>query len=98
MTPNCNRDCKSCIHYKRKPFNIFNECTLFRERDVVTGEIVYRSAAGCRRDETRCGIEGKYFKASSSYPFFSSTPPSRSYVLPLLIIIVNLMIRVFKRK
>ena len=94
MTPNCNRPCKSCIHYMRKPFGIFNECALFRERDVVTGEIVYRTAAGCRRDETRCGIEGKHYQLSDRDNFKAN----KRYVIPLLLLIYHLLLKVFFKR
>jgi hypothetical protein len=59
--------CKNCIYYKpnllyRDFTSTFNKCEKFGVKDVVTDKITYNYADLCRNDETKCGIEGKYFK------------------------------------
>ena len=57
--------CKNCIHYKPSAYNSFaselNKCQQFGDKDFTTDEISYDYAELCRKDETKCGMEGKYF-------------------------------------
>jgi hypothetical protein len=34
---------------------------MFGETNLITGEIEYDYASMCRHDNTKCGIDGKYF-------------------------------------
>jgi hypothetical protein len=58
--------CKNCIYYNpdwlNKEFtNPYNKCAKFGEKDIVTGIITYEFAEQCRKDESKCGLVGKYF-------------------------------------
>ena len=65
--PAC-KDCKFCI-----PDNKFNDaysillakCSLFSEKNLVTGEINHNYASNCRINyiDGRCGNIGKYFES-----------------------------------
>ena len=59
--------CRNCIHYKPSYFSnefsaSFNKCDKFGEKNIITNEITYDYADTCRRDEDKCGDEGKYFE------------------------------------
>lgn len=59
--------CKNCLHYKPSTYNIdytssYSRCTIYGEKNVVTNKIEYLPAHLCRNDNSKCGIEGKYFE------------------------------------
>jgi hypothetical protein len=59
--------CKNCIHYKLSSFDNdfnsrFNKCYKFGEKNIITDEIIYDYVDSCRKDESKCGYEGKYFE------------------------------------
>jgi len=59
--------CRNCIHYKPSANNndftaAYSDCTNFGDRNIVTDKISYDSAQSCRADESKCGLEGKYFE------------------------------------
>lgn len=59
--------CKNCVHYRPTYWSsdftsLSNKCNKFGAKDVVTDEITYDYAAVCRRQEDKCGKEGKYFE------------------------------------
>lgn len=56
--------CVECIYYKPgyTTVSVFNKCTKFGGKDLHTGDILYDYADSVRRDETKCGKAGKYFK------------------------------------
>ena len=59
--------CRNCIHYKPSIHNtdftvFYNKCDKFGDKDIITGKISYDIAELCRKDELRCGIDGKYFE------------------------------------
>jgi hypothetical protein len=57
--------CRNCIHYKPNPLfqyiSSHSKCDNFGEKDIITDEINYDYVDSCRRDETKCGNEGKHF-------------------------------------
>jgi hypothetical protein len=57
--------CRNCIHYNPNPAfeytSSFSKCDNFGEKNIVTDEIKYDYVDSCRRDESKCGNEGKYF-------------------------------------
>jgi hypothetical protein len=58
--------CKNCVHYRPSSWSndftsLSNKCEKFGEKDVVTDKIVFDYADSCRRNENKCGNEGKYF-------------------------------------
>jgi hypothetical protein len=58
--------CRNCIYYQpiisSDDFtSSLNKCKKFGSKDIITDEIKYDYADFCRKDENKCGIEGKYF-------------------------------------
>ena len=58
---NCSPVCKNCIHYVPHSLEQYSTCKLFGTKEIVTGEIRLEDCRNCRNDETKCGLEGKYF-------------------------------------
>lgn len=58
--------CRNCIYYKPTLLNDFtsplNKCEKFGEKNIITDEITYCFADLCRKDDSLCGKEGKYFE------------------------------------
>ena len=58
--------CRNCIHYKPEIFNeyssLYSKCDYFGSKDTNTDYISYDYANMVRKDENKCGIEGKYFE------------------------------------
>ena len=58
--------CRNCIHYKPRYYSEFtsslNTCEKFGEKNIITDEITYDFADLCRKDEQKCGKEGKFFE------------------------------------
>ena len=65
--------CKNCIFYKPVPNRdfscILSECTKFGEKNILSNEIKYDLVKLCRLDESKCGIQGKYFKEEKNIDF-----------------------------
>jgi len=57
--------CRNCIYYKPSTYNDFdstlNRCEKFGTKDIITDEIHYDFADFCRKDEDKCGKDGKHF-------------------------------------
>lgn len=58
--------CKNCIFYTPSIQNtdftsIYNKCSNFGNKNIITNVITYDFADYCRMDENRCGESGKYF-------------------------------------
>jgi hypothetical protein len=58
--------CKNCKYYMPSITNFeftstFNKCEKFGEKNIITDKISYKYADYCRTDETKCGMDGKYF-------------------------------------
>lgn len=59
-------ECKNCKYYK--PDSLFdyrsslNKCKYFGKKDIISGKILYDYADLSRKDENKCGIEGKCFE------------------------------------
>ena len=58
LLPPSKKICKDCIHY----IGDNNECRLFGDINVVTGEVKYNPAELIRRDTEKCGDDASYFK------------------------------------
>ena len=59
--------CRNCIHYKPDFYSneftsSYNDCNKFGEKNIISDKIIFESAASCRRDESKCGANGKYFE------------------------------------
>lgn len=58
--------CKNCVHFS--PYHEFDfgsslsHCQKFGTKNIVSDKIHYEYADNCRRDESKCGKEGRYFE------------------------------------
>jgi len=63
--------CRNCIYYQTKninpDFSSLNKCEKFGEKDIVNGMIKYEYAESCRKNESKCGKEGKYFEEDTNF-------------------------------
>jgi len=63
--------CKNCIYYQPKylnsEFSSMNKCEKFGEKDIVNGMINYEYANSCRKNESKCGKEGKYYEEDTNF-------------------------------
>jgi hypothetical protein len=60
--------CINCIHFIEDKSNyqppddtLYGKCKMFGEQNIITGEVENDLATMCRYDNTKCGINGKYF-------------------------------------
>ena len=64
--------CRNCMYYKPSTYNDFssslNRCEKFGTKDIVSDEIDYDFANSCRRDEGKCGKDGKFFVIEENLP------------------------------
>jgi len=61
------KSCRNCIFYEPNNYNTdftsgLSKCKKFGEKDIITGKITYDYADWCRKYDSKCGIEGKYFE------------------------------------
>jgi len=59
--------CRNCIYHKPHSFSgdytsSLSNCEKFGSKDIITDKISYDYADICRKDETKCGEQGKYFE------------------------------------
>jgi hypothetical protein len=58
--------CKNCKFFTPMHYNDFdshtNLCQKFGEKNIITGKIEYDFVSSCRKDEEKCGLEGKVFE------------------------------------
>lgn len=61
--------CRNCKYYKfgfLDSSGYLSQCGKFGEKDINTGQISFDYANVCRRDEEKCGKQGKYFEEESN--------------------------------
>lgn len=64
--------CKDCIFLDKNNLVVENDiyylstCTRFGKANLVSGEIKYDFADFCRKEELKCGTEGKHFVSKIS--------------------------------
>ena len=96
--------CKNCIYYKPSSYisdftSSLNKCSKFGEKNILTDDITYDFADSCRKDENKCGKEGKYFseekninlkilkhKMINKLPEFLIVSISVSYIIVLYLV------------
>jgi hypothetical protein len=66
--------CRNCVHYKPSYYSTdftasYNKCNKFGDKNIVTDEIIFDYADLCRKNEKKCGIEGKYFLLEKNIDF-----------------------------
>jgi len=66
-------NCINCKHYITETYNDFNsknnKCCIFGTKDVNSGDITNEYVSECRKDEEKCGIDGKYFEKQNNIYF-----------------------------
>ena len=64
--------CRNCMYYKPSTYNDFssslNRCEKFGTKDIISDEIDYDFASYCRKDEAKCGKDGKFFAIEENLP------------------------------
>ena len=60
--------CRNCIYYNQHSNIELSKCKKFGEKNIISNEIKYDYAEGCRNDELKCGKEGKYFEEDQYAP------------------------------
>ena len=93
--------CKNCKYYKPSLYNTdftasYNECIKFGIKDIITDKLSYDYADSCRKDESKCGKEGKYFEEEKNlnikilkHKFISNIPNNLLTIIVLLILFQN---------
>jgi hypothetical protein len=92
--------CRNCIYYKPSTSDsefasTLSRCEKFGEKNIVTNEIKYSFADSCRSDESKCGLEGRYFEEEPNIDlkvaihFLKYNMPS-GFVLILTALIIGL--------
>jgi hypothetical protein len=58
--------CKNCVYFKPENHleftSVLNSCEKFGEKDIITDKIKYDFVGMCRSNESKCGMDGKYFE------------------------------------
>ena len=94
--PSC-RNCKffTPSHHNSNFNSPFHNCEKFGEKNILTGDIEYKSASYCRKDEQKCGEQGKYFEQEPNLKFkmfkhfaVSSLPNALTLIVLCLALIV----------
>jgi hypothetical protein len=66
-------NCIYCKHYKADSYqkfdSLYNKCTQFGSKNIYNGQINYEYIDTCRKDEEKCGINGKYFEKEPNLVF-----------------------------
>ena len=89
--------CCNCIHYRPSIYSSndpISTCANFGEKDIITGEITYKYADVCRKDESACGHIGKYYEmdhnADVKLFFYSIVQNAPMTILVALIILCGI--------
>ena len=92
--------CRNCIHYKPDFYSnefttTYNDCKKFGEKNIISDKIIFESVASCRRDESKCGANGKYFEEEKNinlkvlkHKLISSLP----YTLSISLIVISYIV------
>ena len=62
LLPPPKKICRDCIHF----IGDTNECGLFKDINIITGEVSYPHASQIRADSEKCGIEAIYFEENNA--------------------------------
>jgi hypothetical protein len=65
--------CRNCVFFKppkNRDFScILGQCEKFGDKNILSDEIKYDYVKICRLDETKCGLQGKYFNEEKNVDF-----------------------------
>jgi hypothetical protein len=88
--------CRNCIHYQPSNNNSdftsnFSTCAKYGKKDIITDKITFVYTDSCRMDESKCGIEGKYFEQEQNlqqkiiiHTIIHNSPYIITLLLPIL--------------
>jgi hypothetical protein len=62
LLPSQQKICRDCIHF----IGDTNECRLFKDTNIITGELTYPHASQIRADSEKCGVEAIYFEENNA--------------------------------
>lgn len=95
--------CKNCFNFKPTELDglfVKNDiCNKFGSKDIITNKIKYDYAYYCRKNELKCGEEGKYFQQEKyvklkilKYKIIGILPITPIVLIPtgILVIIANI--------
>jgi len=88
--------CRNCKFYSPSIYSDFSSslgsCEKFGIKDIITDKITYDYADGCRNDESKCGLNARYFEEEPNLKFkmckHSFTNKLHYYCLPLFVAII----------
>lgn len=85
--------CKNCIHHEPYLFtteyaSTLSRCKKFGEKNVISGIVTHDYIDLCRKDEDKCGKEGKYFE-KDEYEYLKWLKHKIILNIGILIIIIN---------
>ena len=93
--------CRNCIHYKPQllePFSsTYSKCDFFGSKDIITDYISYDYADLSRKDENKCGVEGKYFEQGEDIEIkiflhdIINNNPYNTFYFVFLVIFINFL-------
>ena len=94
-------NCINCKHYIPESYNnfnsLYNKCSIFGSKDINSGDITYEYVSECRKDEEKCGIDGKYFEKQHNIFLKKLNHNFRSnnyiYIFYLLIVLECIIIK-----
>jgi hypothetical protein len=98
--------CRNCVYYKPSYYTTdftasYNKCDKFGHKNVITNEITTDFADMCRRDENKCGNNGKYFEPEKNielkivtHQIISRLPNIVSVSLIVLTIILKIYVKI----
>ena len=62
LLPPQQKICRDCIHF----IGNTDECRLFKDTNIITGEVSYPHASQIRADSEKCGVEAIYFEENNA--------------------------------
>jgi hypothetical protein len=98
--------CKNCKYFQPSNFDSefassLTKCNKFGTKDIITDKITYTYADSIRKDESKCGKEGKYFEKENFiqlkifiHKFISSSP----YIISISLIVLSVISNVYLSK
>lgn len=62
LLPPQKKICRDCIHF----IGDTDDCRLFKDTNIITGELTYPRASQIRADSEKCGIDAVYFEENNA--------------------------------
>jgi hypothetical protein len=98
--------CRNCIHYKPSYYTTdftasYNKCDKFGDKDIITNKISYDYVDSCRRDEQKCGYDGKYFELEKNIElkiFTHQLISNMSSILAVSVIVLYIIAEIYIKK